>query len=50
VNNPTLTKFCFSIIKKANIKKLKNNIAINAWLLQASYPYNNFSSTSSFKF
>ncbi|KAF1839880.1 uncharacterized protein K460DRAFT_297655, partial [Cucurbitaria berberidis CBS 394.84] len=50
VNNLILTKFCFSIIGRANIKKLKSNIAINAWLLQASYFYSNFSSTSSLKF
>ena len=29
---------------------LKSNVAINAWLSQASYPYGNFSNTSSFKF
>ncbi|KAF2702399.1 hypothetical protein K504DRAFT_468360 [Pleomassaria siparia CBS 279.74] len=36
--------------RRANIKGLKSNVAINAWLPQASYPCSNFSSTSSLKF
>ncbi|KAF2647021.1 hypothetical protein K491DRAFT_615385, partial [Lophiostoma macrostomum CBS 122681] len=50
VNNLILTKFYFSIIERANIKGLKSNVAINTWLLQASYFYSNFFSTSSLKF
>ena len=45
-----LTKFCFSIIGRADIKGSKSNVAMNAWLLQASYPCGNFSGTSSLKF
>ncbi|KAF2702395.1 hypothetical protein K504DRAFT_394441, partial [Pleomassaria siparia CBS 279.74] len=50
VNNPTLTEFCFGIIGRANIKGSKSNVAMNAWLPQASYPCGNFSGTSSLKF
>ncbi|CAN6974032.1 unnamed protein product, partial [Brassica rapa subsp. trilocularis] len=35
---------------RADIKGSKSNVAINAWLPQASYPCGNFSDTSSFKF
>ncbi|XP_015932114.1 uncharacterized protein LOC107458419 [Arachis duranensis] len=48
VNNPTLGEFCFTMIGRANIEGYKSNVAINAWLLQASYPCGNFSDTSSF--
>ncbi|KAL1348884.1 hypothetical protein HN51_024738 [Arachis hypogaea] len=37
------------MIGRANIEGYKSNVAINAWLLQASYPCGNFSDTSSFK-
>ncbi|CEP19870.1 hypothetical protein [Parasitella parasitica] len=38
VNNPTLTEFCFSMIGRADIEESKSNVAMNAWLPQASYP------------
>ncbi|KAL0315179.1 UNVERIFIED_CONTAM: hypothetical protein Scaly_2881000 [Sesamum calycinum] len=50
VNNPTLSEFCFTMIARANIQGPKSNIAMKASLPQASYPYDNFSDTSSFKF
>ncbi|PHT27920.1 Regulator of rDNA transcription protein 15 [Capsicum baccatum] len=50
VNNPTLGEFCFIMIGRAEIEGSKSNVAMNAWLPQASYPYGNFSDTSSFKF
>ncbi|KAK3806493.1 MAG: hypothetical protein J3R72DRAFT_408721 [Linnemannia gamsii] len=37
VNNPTLTEFCFSMIGRADIEGSKSNVAMNAWLPQASY-------------
>jgi len=45
-----LTEFCFGMIGRADIKELKSNVAMNAWLLQASYFCGNFSDTSSLKF
>src|SRR5271154_4859418 len=47
VNNPTLTEFCFGMIGRADIEGSKSNVAMNAWLPQASYPCGNFSDTSS---
>ncbi|CAN7022704.1 unnamed protein product [Brassica rapa subsp. trilocularis] len=38
------------MIGRADIEGLKSNVAMNAWLPQASYPCGNFSDTSSFKF
>ncbi|CAN6458180.1 unnamed protein product [Victoria cruziana] len=38
------------MIGRADIEGSKSNGAMNAWLPQASYPYGNFSDTSSFKF
>ncbi|XP_044257732.1 uncharacterized protein LOC123006891 [Tribolium madens] len=49
VNNPTLGEFCFAMIGRADIEGSKSNVAMNAWLPQASYPCGNFSDTSSFK-
>jgi hypothetical protein len=49
VNNPTLTVFCGGMIGRADIEESKSNVAMNAWLPQASYPCGNFSDTSSFK-
>ncbi|PVI05493.1 hypothetical protein DM02DRAFT_516546, partial [Periconia macrospinosa] len=46
VNNPTLTEFCFGMIGRADIEGSKSNVAMNAWLPQASYPCGNFSGTS----
>jgi hypothetical protein len=49
VNNPTLGEFCFAMIGRADIEGSKSNVAMNAWLPQASYPCGNFSDTSSVK-
>eukprot|EP00347_Sterkiella_histriomuscorum_P023354 403334965 len=49
VNNPTLGEFCFTMIGRADIEESKSNVAMNAWLPQASYPCGNFSDTSSLK-
>ncbi|XP_022767940.1 uncharacterized protein LOC111312165 [Durio zibethinus] len=38
------------MIGRADIEGSKSNVAMNAWLPLASYPYGNFSNTSSFKF
>ncbi|PHT29702.1 hypothetical protein CQW23_30678 [Capsicum baccatum] len=38
VNNPTLAEFCFTMIGRADIEGSKSNVAMNAWLPQASYP------------
>ncbi|CAN7088068.1 unnamed protein product [Brassica rapa subsp. narinosa] len=38
------------MIGRADIEVSKSNVAMNAWLPQASYPCGNFSDTSSFKF
>ena len=50
MNNPTLGEFCFTMIGRADIEGSKSNVAMNAWLPQASYPCGNFSDTSSLKF
>ena len=50
VNNPTLWDFCVSMIGRADIEGSKSNVAMNAWLPQASYPCGNFSDTSSWTF
>eukprot|EP00745_Piridium_sociabile_P015505 TRINITY_DN22_c0_g1_i4.p1 TRINITY_DN22_c0_g1~~TRINITY_DN22_c0_g1_i4.p1 ORF type:complete len:106 (-),score=4.92 TRINITY_DN22_c0_g1_i4:774-1091(-) len=38
------------MIGRADIEGSKSNVAMNAWLPQASYPCGNFSDTSSCKF
>ena len=38
------------MIGRADIEESKSNVAMNAWLPQASYPCGNFSDTSSLKF
>src|SRR6201992_2046527 len=38
------------MIGRADIEGSKSNVAMNAWLPQASYPCGNFSGTSSLKF
>ena len=38
------------MIRKADIEGSKSNVAMNAWLPQASYPCGNFSDTSSCNF
>jgi len=50
VNNPTLNEFCFNMIGRADIEGSKSNVALNAWLPQASYPCGNFSDTYGMKF
>jgi hypothetical protein len=37
VNNPTLGDFCDTMIGRADIEESKSNVAMNAWLPQASY-------------
>jgi len=37
------------MIGRADIEGSKSNVAMNAWLPQASYPCGNFSDTSSLK-
>lgn len=49
MNNPSLGEFCFAMIGRADIEGSKSNVAMNAWLPQASYPCGNFSDTSSLK-
>ncbi len=50
MNNPTLGPGCEAMIGRADIEESKSNVAMNAWLPQASYPCGNFSDTSSLKF
>ncbi len=38
------------MIGRADIEESKSNVAMNAWLPQASYPYGNFSDTSTCNF
>jgi len=38
------------MIGRADIEGSKSHVAMDAWRPQASYPYGNFSDTSSFKF
>jgi hypothetical protein len=49
MNNPTLGLSCEAMIGRADIEESKSNVAMNAWLPQASYPCGNFSDTSSLK-
>ena len=37
MNNLTLGEFCFTMIGRADIEGSKSNVAMNAWLPQASY-------------
>jgi hypothetical protein len=37
------------MIGRADIEGSKSNVAMNAWLPQASYPFGNFSDTPSLK-
>ena len=46
MNNPTLGLCCEAMIGRADIEESKSNVAMNAWLPQASYPGGNFSDTS----
>ncbi len=50
MNNPTLGLGCEAMIGRADIEESKSNVAMNAWLPQASYPCGNFSDTSRLKF
>jgi hypothetical protein len=38
MNNPTLGLCCEAMIGRADIEESKSNVAMNAWLPQASYP------------
>jgi hypothetical protein len=49
MNNPTLGLCCEAMIGRADIEESKSNVAMNAWLPQASYPCGNFSDTSRLK-
>ena len=49
MNNPTLGVCCGAMIGRADIEESKSNVAMDAWLPQASYPCGNFSDTSSLK-
>ena len=49
VNNPTLGELCFTMIGRADIKGSKSNVAMNAWLPQASYACGIFCDTSCLK-
>ena len=49
MNNPTLGDFCDTMIGRADIEESKSNVAMNAWLPQASYPCGSFSDTSRLK-
>ena len=49
MNNPAFGPCCEAVIGRADIEGSKSNVAMNAWLPQASYPCGNFSDTSSFK-
>ncbi|GAB5368974.1 hypothetical protein AAMO2058_001365100 [Amorphochlora amoebiformis] len=49
MNNPALWLCCGPMIGRADIEESKSNVAMNAWLPQASYPCGNFSDTSSLK-
>ena len=42
----SLGDFCDTMIGRADIEESKSNVAMNAWLPQASYPCGNFSDTS----
>ena len=48
MNNLTFFALCDKGIGRADIEESKSNVAMNAWLPQASYPCGNFSDTSSF--
>lgn len=49
VNNHTFFQFCLKWIGRADIEGSKSNVAVIAWLPQASYPCGNFSDTSCLK-
>src|SRR5436853_6879684 len=49
MNNPTLGLCCEAMIGRADIEESKSNVAMDAWLPQASYPCGNFSDTSCLK-
>ena len=46
VNNPTLWANYNPMLGRADVEGSKSNVALNAWLPQASYPCGNFSDTS----
>ena len=50
MNNLTVNPLCKIGVGRADIEESKSNVAMNAWLPQASYPCGNFSDTSSVNF
>jgi len=46
MNNHTFSVFCGRTLSRADIEGSKCNVALGAWLQQASYPCGNFSVTS----
>ena len=50
MNNLTVGPGCEAGVGRADIEESKSNVAMNAWLPQASYPCGNFSDTSCVKF
>jgi len=50
VNNLTVCPGCEAGVGRADIEESKSNVAMNAWLPQASYPCGNFSDTSCVEF
>ena len=46
MNNLTFFPLCEKGVGRADIEESKSNVAMNAWLPQASYPCGNFSDTS----
>ena len=49
MNNLTVYLLCKIGVGRADIEEPKSNVAMNAWLPQASYPCGNFSDTSCLK-
>ncbi len=49
VNNHTLKTNCNLKLRRADIEGSKSVVDMNSWTPQASYPYGNFSDTSSLK-
>jgi len=46
VNNPTLKKFYFFRLGRADIEGSKSYVDMNSWQPQASYPWSNYTVTS----
>ena len=50
MNNLTICPVCKARIGRADIEESKSNVALDAWLPQASYPCGNFSDISNVNF